>query len=691
MIADLIEFGEWLSNNKQDEFSKNLNLDEDYLFIIKFNQNSENFEFKGIKPVKDTKTPYPEASIYNNYYYITTDQMVIKPSNSNLIGITPFMLKLDHDFLNKSKEMDDKKVNKFYKKVERSKKVNGNGKEFVELINSIYNNSNNYISRIPLTVNETNNLRTFFEENSLENIIETIKNYYNWLYENKEFIVNELIKFKERDEFKKQHKKSNFYLMCYFNSEIDLINDIFYYYSKFIKKRKENFKEIDDAACSFCGSTGNVYPSLGNFVMGNAAFSFNYDDNKDTAMNNSRLKFCKKCAIYAMLAEDKLMKILPNNILIIPKRTDGDYGKFLMEMSKKNSSFEKINEGLDNVDGFNFDLALYTKKKQGKGHVIEKYIENYKSYLARVRSDENKNPNELKEIPIYKEDKLEYLSFDETVKRSKKEPVTIKSIFEFEQIFKQFFINIKDSKLDYTKLYYFYQIYTRDLRGRAGIVGNLDSKTFTIFTKYMHAIFNFIYELNTDAIDKNMLNEIVLNNLTKITKNMEEPKYLILKRLNYYLMLNKELLGDNMLEKDHVNKLKRVISSYDKDKPENMAKILELIQENPSLKYYLIGKFLRLIDSTKYQSGKKQDIFGNFVTNANRNNIKNLFVTEVLQKNNYYIQKMNPKGKLVFNLFENDLNSLFNEENLSFEDYLLSIFAGYYTENILKKAVIKNE
>ena len=25
MIADLIEFGEWLSQNKQDEFAKNLN------------------------------------------------------------------------------------------------------------------------------------------------------------------------------------------------------------------------------------------------------------------------------------------------------------------------------------------------------------------------------------------------------------------------------------------------------------------------------------------------------------------------------------------------------------------------------------------------------------------------------------------------------------------------------------------
>jgi len=42
MIADMIEFGEWLSNNKLDEFGKNLNLDEDYLFIIKFNQNLGN-------------------------------------------------------------------------------------------------------------------------------------------------------------------------------------------------------------------------------------------------------------------------------------------------------------------------------------------------------------------------------------------------------------------------------------------------------------------------------------------------------------------------------------------------------------------------------------------------------------------------------------------------------------------------
>ncbi len=377
MIADLIEFGEWLSQNKQDEFAKNLNLDEDYLFCLKFNENLGNFEFDSIKPVKE-KVPYYKSSIFNNYYYITTDQMVIKPSNSNLIGITPFLLKLDHNFLDKNKEKDNDKVNKFYKKIERSKNANGNGKEFIELISSIYKDSDDYISKVPLSLQEINNLKSFFEDFSFNDLEEAIKSYYNWLDENKQFIVDKLIEFK-KEKGPKELKKSNFYLVCCFNSEMDLLNDIFYYYSKFLKKRKEDFKELENSPCSFCDSYGNVYPSLGDFVMGNAAFSFNYDDNKDTAVKNSRIKFCKKCAIYAMLAEDKLMKILPNNMLIIPKRKNGSYGEFLMEMTKDEPSFKRINKSLNKIDGFNFDLAFYTNKKQGKGYIIEKYIENYRS------------------------------------------------------------------------------------------------------------------------------------------------------------------------------------------------------------------------------------------------------------------------------------------------------------------------
>jgi CRISPR-associated protein Csh1 len=687
MIADLIEFGEWLSQNKQDEFGKNLNLDEDYIFRVKFDENLKDFEFDGIVPIKEEngKVPYYNASIFNDYYYITTDQKVIIPSNSNLIGITPFLLKLDQDFLDKNSSKDQNKLNKFYKKIERSKNVNGDGKEFVELINSIYKDTNAYLSKIPLSDEENRNLKSFFENFSFDTIGETIKGYYNWLYDNRELLADKIIEFKSRKD-SKEIKRSNFYLTCYFGSEMDLLNDICYYYSKFVKERKKEFKEVEDAPCSFCESNGNVYPSLGDFVMGNAAFSFNYDDNKNTVVKNSRIKLCKKCATYAMLAEDKLMKILPNNILLVPKKIDGDYGEFLKEMTKEDKpSFERVNTVLRNVPGFTYDLILYKNKKQGKGYVVEKYIENYKSYLARVRSGETNDHWFDESIKLYEDKKLGYLLFEGNLEPSEKEPHDIKNIFQFEYLFKQFFINVKESKLVYPKLYYFYYIYTRDLTGKAGIVGNLDSKTFTIFSKYMHSIFNFIYELNPDAIDKNMLNEMVLNCLVKIVKNMEKPRYPILKRLNYYLMLNKELLGDKMLEKNDVNKLKSAVGKYKRDDSEVIEEILELIQENPSLKYYLIGKFLKLIDNSKYQGGKKPDIFGNFVTNANRNNIKNLFVTEVLQKNNYYIQRMNPKGKLVFNLIENDINSLFNEEsNLSFEDYLLSIFAGYYTENILK-------
>ena len=45
---------------------------------------------------------------------------------------------------------------------------------------------------------------------------------------------------------------------------------------------------------------------------------------------------------------------------------------------------------------------------------------------------------------------------------------------------------------------------------------------------------------------------------------------------------------------------------------------------------------------------------------------------------------MNKKGKIIFKLFEENINSFFNElDGFSFEDYILLIFTGYYTENIL--------
>ena len=47
---------------------------------------------------------------------------------------------------------------------------------------------------------------------------------------------------------------------------------------------------------------------------------------------------------------------------------------------------------------------------------------------------------------------------------------------------------------------------------------------------------------------------------------------------------------------------------------------------------------------------------------------------------------MNKKGKFIFKILETSLNTLFDEENYYFEDYLLLIFTGYYTENILSSS-----
>ena len=683
MISDLIEFGKWLNENKQDDFGKNVK-ENDYILDINFNEKLNTFNFGKITQIKEYDSRYSEDSIFHDEFFITTDQKFMIPSKSNLIGLTPFFIKIDHDFKTRGK-IDEKKVNKFYGKIERSKKANSSGKEFTTAIKIIYGDIKKYIDSIGITDDQQIALESFFSEYPFEYIEKTINDYYDFLFQSKFHVLNLINDFKETDNYDKK-SRGNFYLACYFGSSIDLINDVLYYYSKFIKKRKESFQEYGNGICAFCGNKGIVYPSIGSYSIGNPSYSFNYDKNEKTAVKNSRLRFCKKCATYSMFAEDKLKKILINNILIIPKKINGNYKDFLMVSNKEINSFEKINEFMDVNNGFSYDLAIYTLE-QGDGYDIKKYIENYKAYLAKFEN-----------IILYQNNKLTYL-LDEPFTKGKNEKSKIKNIFDLEFIFKQFFIDIKDEKIDSPKnFYHFYQIYTKDLTGKTGIFYGFDTKIVSIFSKHMHGVFSLIYELNEDALNKNMLNEIVFNSLIKLQKhnkiNKKNPKglffYAILRRLNYYFMLKKELLGDTVLKEGSVGKLKEIGLKYNRDsKPqkidvEDSDSILKTIESDSALKYYIIGQFLGLIDNSKRNKNKKAEVFSNFVNNANRNNIRNLFVTEVLQKNNYYIEKMNKKGKFVFKLFEKDIDSLFNESNgFSFEDYLLLIFTGYYTENIL--------
>lgn len=278
---------------------------------------------------------------------------------------------------------------------------------------------------------------------------------------------------------------------------------------------------------------------------------------------------------------------------------------------------------------------------------------------------------------------MKYLFFE---KLSKKDlDSRINNTFDFENIFKELFYEIdNDGKYCFPNLFHFYEIYTKDLTGSRGIFNNFSSSTISLFSKYSEHIFSFIYELNLNSLTKNIIDELFLHSIMIFQKHSFGDKkfsFDILKRLNYYFMFRKEFLEDTMFSNNDVLKLKKI---FDKNNEEmDIYSIKKLIENDPTLKYYLLGQFISYLDIRKGKDNKNNDIFFNFITNINRNNIKKLFVTEILQKNNYYINKVNKKVKVIFNLFEMSLNDLFDEENMEYEDYVILLFTGYYTENIL--------
>ena len=145
-----------------------------------------------------------------------------------------------------------------------------------------------------------------------------------------------------------------------------------------------------------------------------------------------------------------------------------------------------------------------------------------------------------------------------------------------------------------------------------------------------------------------------------------------------------------MIKNEDIKELKELLDKYaleeddSNESEETINKIISLVNKKEYTKYYFIGQFIRLIDNTKHNNGKNAETFKIFITNSNRNNIKKIFSTEILQKNIHYIERMNKKGKLVFNIIETNMETLFNENNLIFEDYILALTTGYYTKNLLK-------
>ena len=664
MIVNLQKFGQWLNNNNQVDFGKNVK-NNDYIIVVSYSAGE--FSFKSINSIENSSLNYYSKSCFNENLYNDTDQKVIIPSKSNLLGFTPFFIKLDHKFT-KRNAPDNVAIKKFKGKIERSIKANKNDKDFCEIVEKFFNDfEDTYIKQCIINTIQKDNLRKFNESITPKEFKNLIISYYEFLYNNSDKIINLVNDFKKSDAF--ENKKANFYLTCIFGDIKDMCNDFFYYYSMFIQSTSKQIKDYNEGHCSICGNKNIVYPPLPYYsMMPRTSF------NNNPTMQNSKLQICKNCSSFLKYANEKIGNIINNPFLrVIPKNIGHeDYTNFLKISNKEINSFEKINQFLKDCDGFNFDLMIIN---ENRGIVtIKKYIENYKAFLVKFEN-----------LKLYNNNHLVYL-FDKEFSTEKLKNININNTFDFENIFKEFFYELDDDKYKFPNLFHFYEIYTKDLTGKSGIFNNFTSRTISIFSKYCENIFDFIYEIKLDSLNKEMINEIVLNSLMVFQKNSfgnKNHSYDILKRLNYYFMFKKEFLGDEMLKNENILELKKIFGNPNGFN-EDPLKFQDLFENDPALKYYLLGQFISCIDIYKSGSGKNKEVFSNFISNVNRNNIKKLFVTEVLQKNNYYIEHMPKKGKFIFRIFESNIDKIFNEgRKFDFEDYLLLIFTGYYSDNIL--------
>lgn len=709
MISDLVDYGKWLTMNNQDGIGYMVN-DDDYVLKISYDDENDNFTIEGIFKKRDANLDFYEKSVFNKILPTprgSSDQSITIANNTGLMGFSPFLLNLDSDFIGRKikPENYDNETN-FYEVGSERYLLKKSGQKFNlektlgKFKTSLDSNKNNnqfndkivtklfedyeqlFLEKIP---SEYQNVfvEDFFNKITSEEYVNLINKFYEFLNNNKSIILDMVIKFKLDNEV----RNSRFFIVGIFGDFKDLINDLIFYYCKFVKTRNKSIENYDEGICSMpdCNNLSITYPTI-PFYAADKKFYFNYSND----IKNSSLRLCDLCNRYMIFAFNNLKSNFKGNILIIPKTYDANYSEFL-EIIQGDNNFGKINELLDlNSKKFTYDFLVYSVSNALLK--IEKYIDNYQAFLTKFDDiflyDNGKLNYFYNEIFVNDEDTL---NDDNTLNK-------ISNLFNFQTIFKELFYEVSGEQFKFPTLFDFYQIYYMDLTGDQGIFKGFSSKTINIFTKYKDDIFSFIYEVNFDAINKKMINEIVLNSLVNFQRNSikKSHRFNIVKRLNYLFMFKREFLGDNMLSNENVLELRKIFGHPRKivvDGNEKLEvvfgdveekQVFELISDDKAIKYYLMGQLISYIDIFKHKSGKKSEVFTHFITNVNRNNVKKLWVTEILQKNVFYINQMGKKGKFLFSIFESDLDSLFDDEGLNYEDYILLLFTGYYTTNILR-------
>jgi len=712
MIGNLIEFGKWLDKSGQAHIGDTIP-DSSLIMFFRIDNRISSITFNTIMKYDEYKKKMQnsQSQFERNLYVLTGNDSLT--DTKGIGGISPFFFKLPNIILkNTKKEINkikkeqrtdkennkeeiEKKSSDFFKKIAQQELVK---KIDLSKKNRRKKQNRNYILHIQhiLTTQELIEKYSALRSDSPQNSIlyKTITNYFELVEKDLKSDESVILRaFGENLDMLLTSKKG---IYMYFKLEEDFlwINELFLDYVKYYKKQNDDI-EFMKGFCPYCKREEStlVYKEFPFFALQKPNYNWNFEDND---LRGSKFRICSECNYFLQVGFDTLKDEFKSGYLLIPSpKADTDpqkYGDFLKEIRENSSKFEKINLALNSLSRyFSFAFAVYML---GDDRQIKRYIPNYKAFLL-----------EFEDIKLYEDNKLRYL-FGEKAE-SEKEKSIVKNMFDLEKIFKQFFIDIRDEKIVYPQYYFLYQIYTKDLTGKKGrnkgIFYDFNSKTVSIFARYMDNLFSLIYELDEDALSREMLNVIALNCLTTLEKHNKREKNALegrfdedmKKRLNYYFMLRKELLGDKMMDEKNIMKLKKICNRYSEQNEEKMSeedtkKILELVKEEPAIKYYLIGQFVRLIENIKANEGKKADLFTSYISNSNRNNIRNIFATEILKKNNYYISRLNRKGKIIFDILEKEPN-LFEEKSLKYEDYLLLMFTGYYTKNILTSTYGKEE
>ncbi|NIQ05463.1 MAG: hypothetical protein GWO20_06965, partial [Candidatus Korarchaeota archaeon] len=96
--------------------------------------------------------------------------------------------------------------------------------------------------------------------------------------------------------------------------------------------------------------------------------------------------------------------------------------------------------------------------------------------------------------------------------------------------------------------------------------------------------------------------------------------------------------------KEEISKLK---SSLDELGEAQKEELKQVIEEDERLLYYLIGQLIRKIDNFRGSKGKNK-IFSSFIQNVNPRNIKARFAKDILQGQDYYLEKLTRKDKIEF-------------------------------------------